>query len=56
MQRTLIKQVKKKLGHINPKTEQTIMDTTDIPRLEKALEFIFDLDSEETLLNLLKEQ
>ena len=53
LQRTLVKQVKKKLGHIGRETEKIITDTTDIARLEKALEFIFDLDSEETLLNLL---
>lgn len=52
LQKALLKQVKRKLGNINKKTEKAIMETTNIPSLEKALESIFDLDSEDTLLNL----
>lgn len=53
LQKALLKQVKRKLGNINQSTEKAIMETNNIPSLEKALELIFDLDSEETLVNLL---
>ena len=53
LQKILLNQIRKKLGNIKQETEKAIMDTTNIPSLEKALESIFDLDSEETLLSLL---
>ena len=53
LQRTLLKQVRKKLGSISLETEKIILGTANTPPLEKALELIFDLDSEEMLLNLL---
>ncbi len=49
LQRTLIKQAKRKLGTIRPETEKKILETKDIVLLENVLENIFDLKSEEVL-------
>ena len=56
LQRTLCKQVKQKLGVISPETETMIQETTSIPHLEKALEQIFELDSEQALWKLLNDK
>ena len=56
LQRTLCKQVKQKLGVVSPETEAMIQETTSIPHLEKALEQIFDLDSEQALWKMLNDK
>ena len=55
LQRTLIKQSKRKFGAIGSDLETQIMKSTSIAQLENALENMFDLDSEEALLKMLKE-
>ena len=56
LQRTLCKQVKQKLSVVSPETETMILETTSIPHLEKALEQIFDLDSEQALWKMLNDK
>ncbi len=53
LQKTLINQSRQKLGGISPETEKRIQEIESIPVLEKALEEIFNIESEETLLNTL---
>lgn len=55
LQRTLMKQARRKLGSISQEFEKQILQCTSISHLENALENIFDFDSEEELLNALKE-
>lgn len=55
LQRTLMKQARRKLGAISPELEKQILGSTSISRLENALENIFDFENEEALLNALKE-
>ena len=55
LQRTLMKQARRKLGAISPELEKQILESTSISRLENALENIFDFENEEALLNALKE-
>ena len=55
LQRTLMKQAQRKLGAISPELEKQILGSTSISRLENALEYIFDFENEEALLNALKE-
>ena len=54
LQRTLIKLAARKLGTISSELEKQIMECTSIPQLEDALENIFDLETAEALLNILK--
>ncbi len=56
LQRTLCKLAKQKLGVVSPETEKMIQETTSIPQLEKALEQIFDLDSEQALWKILSDK
>ena len=56
LQRTLCKLAKQKLGVVSPETEKMIQETTSIPRLEKALEQIFDLGSEQVLWKMLNDK
>ena len=56
LQRTLCKLAKQKLGVVSPETETMILETTSIPRLEKALEQIFDLDNEQALWKMLHDK
>lgn len=56
LQRTLIKQSKRKFGAISSDLETQIMKSTSIAQLENTLENMFDFDSEEALLKMLKEK
>ena len=53
LQRTLIKQARRKLGGINPETEKKIREKEDLALLENVLENIFDLESEKALVDAL---
>ncbi len=53
LQRAVIKLSTQKLGTISPEVKQRIQETKDIALLEKALEHILNLESEQALLQLL---
>ena len=50
LQNTLIKQSRRKLGHLSLETEQKIREIESVALLEEILENIFDFDSEEDLI------
>lgn len=53
LQSAVIKLSTQKLGTISPEVKQRIQETKDIALLEKALEHILNLESEQALLQLL---